>query len=321
MKFKIGTYTKKGSEGIYQAEIIDHQIQNLKCIAKVDNPTFLAESNAVLFSVVKEGTNGGIVALRQGQVINQVVEAGAPPCYVSVDPKHHLIYSANYHGGRVNSYRFDEVNGLKDVQKISFGEGSKAHYIQYAPSLDEVIVCDLGLDKVYFFKVVQDELILAHTYHASSKSGPRHVVTHPTLPLVYVFTELSSELLVIKRTSQGTELIQSISTLPQGVTTPSWGAAIRMSKDAKHIYVSNRAHDSITVFKLLGEKVEWVQNIPTYGVQPRDFNLSLDDRYLVVGNLDSDTLTLYGRHLESGELTCLQKDVKAFEAVCILFEG
>lgn len=320
MKFKIGTYTKKGSEGIYQAEIHHDQIQNIQLVAQVDNPTFIAETKNTLFSVVKAGSEGGIAALRQGQLINQVVEPGAPPCYVSIDSKNGLIYSANYHGGRINSYRFDEEKGLMDVQKIHFGEDSKAHYIQYAPSLDEVIVCDLGKDKVYFFKVFEDQLVLAHTFVSSPKSGPRHVVVHPNQKLVYVFTELSSELIVLKRTETGTEVLQKISTLPANVVTPCWGAAIRMSKDARFIYVSNRAHDSITVFANLGEHVEWVQNILTQGVQPRDFNLSPDDRYLVCGNLDSDTLTLFGRDEATGVLSLLQKDVKAFESVCILFE-
>jgi len=323
MKLYIGTYTKKSSQGIYQADFDQGILSGFSLHLASDNPTYLAKEGDFLFSVVKAGSEGGIAVSRDGKLINQAIEAGAPSCFVSYDAKNGLVYSANYHGGRVNSYTFDETTGLKDRQKIVFPEGSRAHFIKYEPVLDEVLVCDLGLDKVYFFKVDETgQLILAHTFEAQAKTGPRHLVVHPDKPLVYVFTELSSEVLVLRRTETSTELIQTVSALPEGVEAQKWGAAIRMSPDARYLYVSNRGHDSLSVFAVTqdGEHLDLIQNVPTYGIQPRDFNLSPSGEYVLVANHDTDNLSVFKRDVETGLLTLMQKDIWAPEGVCVIFE-
>ncbi len=316
MKFKIGTYTKKTSEGIYLAELVDNQIK-LDLWNKVDNPTYLDEFEGNVFSVVKDGDQGGVAYFKDGELVNQVTEAGAPPCYVSYDKKNELVYSANYHGGRINTYKVE--NGqLVDVEKFQYAEGSKAHYVVYSKELDEVVVCNLGNDEVYFYSVKDQKLTLEHTYKAAQGSGPRHAVVHPETKLVYVFTELSSEVIVLKRTKTGTEVLQVVSCLDDD-DAQRWGAAIRLSPDGKFLYVSNRGHDSLTVFSV-NETLTWVENVPSYGVQPRDFNISPCGKYVVVGNLDSNNLVLFERDERTGKLSILQKDIEAFEPVCILFE-
>jgi 6-phosphogluconolactonase len=62
-----------------------------------------------------------------------------------------------------------------------------------------------------------------------------------------------------------------------------------------------------------------IQNIPTYGKHPRDFNLSSDGKFIVVANMNSDNLTLFGRNPDNGRLIVLQKDVFAPEPTCCVF--
>ena len=321
MKIHLGTYTKKESKGIYSIDLVENQLINLNLEMLVDNPTYLARLNNDTFSVVKDGTKGGVAYYKDNNLINQVVEEGAPPCYVSYDLDRNLVFSANYHGGRVNTYKITK-NGLVDHQKLVFDVGSKAHYIEYNELLDLVLVCDLGLDRVYFFEYGEnDQLVLKYQFNASEKSGPRHIVVHPTKPLVYVFTELSSEILVLE-VNNGVKLVSKVNCLPEGIEGPKWGAAIRISNDAKYIYVSNRGHDSISVFKVSedGCNLSLIQNIPTEGVQPRDFNISPCGMLCVVANHDTDNLTLFARCVETGVLSLLQKDVYAPESVCVVFD-
>ncbi len=321
MKIYLGTYTKKESKGIYSIEFIENQLVNLNLEMNVDNPTYLARLNNDTFSVVKDGSNGGVAYFKDNSFVNQVVEEGAPPCYVSYDLDRNLVFSANYHGGRVNTYKLTK-NGLVDHQKLVFDAGSKAHYIAYNELLDMVLVCDLGLDRVYFFEYGDsDQLVLKYQFNASEKSGPRHLIVHPTKPLVYVFTELSSEVLVLE-VNDGVKLVSKINCLPDGVEGPKWGAAIRISNDAKYVYVSNRGHDSLSVFKVSedGLSLSLIQNISTEGVQPRDFNLSPCGKLCVVANHDTNNLTLFARCVETGVLSLLQKDVYAPESVCVVFD-
>lgn len=321
MKIYLGTYTKKESKGIYSIEVQNNELTNLNLEMNVDNPTYLARLNNDTFSVVKDGSKGGIAYYRDNNLINKAVEEGAPPCYVSYDLDRNLVFSANYHSGRVNTYKFTK-DGIVDHQKLVFDSGSKAHYIAYNELLDMVLVCDLGLDRVYFFTYSDnDQLILKYQFNASEKSGPRHLVVHPTKPIVYVFTELSSEVLVLE-VNNGVKLVSKVNCLPEGVEGPKWGAAIRISKDAKFVYVSNRGHDSISVFKVSedGLSLDLIQNISTEGVQPRDFNLSPCGMLCLVANHDTNNLTLFARCVETGKLSLLQKDVYAPESVCVVFD-
>jgi 6-phosphogluconolactonase len=321
MKLYLGTYTKKESKGIYSIELLNNELKDLKLEFNVDNPTYISRLNNDTFSVVKDGSMGGIAYYKDGKFINQVVEEGAPPCYVSYDLDRNLVFSANYHGGRVNTYKITK-DGLVDHQKIVFESGSKAHYIQYNEMLDQVLVCDLGLDRVYFFSYDENnKLVLKYQFNAELKTGPRHLVVHPLKPLIYVFTELSSEVLVLELKND-LELVSKVSCLPEGVDGPKWGAAIRLSNDARYLYVSNRGHDSISVFRVSedGVGLELVQNVSTEGVQPRDFNLSPCGKLCVVANHDTNNLTLFARCVETGMLSLLEKDVYAPECVCVIFD-
>ena len=104
-----GTYTKRDSKGIYKASFDERtgQLSDLQLVAQEPNPTYLAFSKAgFLYSVGAEEGLGGIASFSPDhQLINHVVDEGAPLCYVSVDEERGLVYGANYHKGQVLSYR------------------------------------------------------------------------------------------------------------------------------------------------------------------------------------------------------------------------
>lgn len=94
-----------------------------------------------------------------------------------------------------------------------------------------------------------------------------------------------------------------------------------MSNDGKFLYVSNRGHDSIAVFKVspTDGTLEVVEYVSTEGKTPRDFDLDPTNQFVVVGHQDSDNLTLFERDSDSGKLTLLEKDVYAPEVVGVTF--
>ncbi len=109
------------------------------------------------------------------------------------------------------------------------------------------------------------------------------------------------------------------STIPDDWTEHNGAAAIRVSKDGRFVYVSNRGNNSIAVFSS-DEKgnLSLVQRISTEGDFPRDFNLSDDESFVIALNQNSDNATLYTRDSESGKLTMVQKDFMVPEGVSIL---
>lgn len=320
MKLTLGTYTKRISQGIYTIELNEDNkmLENLVLLTEIQHPTYLDIQGNRLYTVVKDKASG-LRMYEDMKFINQITQEETPPCYVSSISESGMVFSANYHEGHIDLYSTQE-DKLNHLQRITYPEGSHAHCIAYAQSFNEVYVCDLGLNKVLTYTLINQRLILKHTFNTLPKQGPRHFVIHPILPILYVFAELSSEVLVLRRYDDHFQQIQVIDTLPIGENLFRSGAAIRISKDGKFLYVSNRGHDSLTVFKVQTDaSLEMIQNIPTYGKHPRDFNLSPDDRFLVVANLMSDNLSLFERDQESGLLKLLQDNVFAPEVTCVVF--
>ena len=116
------------------------------------------------------------------------------------------------------------------------------------------------------------------------------------------------------------ERMQTISTLPQDYDGFSGTAAIRLSKDGKYLYASNRGHDSIAVYTILADgSLELLEFVPTSGKTPRDFDLTPDQEFLIAVHQDSDNATVFKRNPETGRLAELSNDFHVPEAVCISF--
>jgi len=115
----VGTYTKKGSEGIYVYRL-DTSSGALEPVSKatgVENPSFLAihPSRRYLYAVdeVREfkGQPGGAVSAfaidpKTGDLtyLNQQLSRGAGPCHLSVDQTGKFVLAANYSAGSAASF-------------------------------------------------------------------------------------------------------------------------------------------------------------------------------------------------------------------------
>ena len=112
------------------------------------------------------------------------------------------------------------------------------------------------------------------------------------------------------------ELVQTLSTLPvdwqdkQVTQNGVWKAAshcseIRIHPSGHLLFVGNRGHDSLAVFKIdatLGGLC-LAGIVPSGGECPRNFNFSSTGSFVVVGNQNSDNLTVFKVDEESGSLT------------------
>ena len=117
------------------------------------------------------------------------------------------------------------------------------------------------------------------------------------------------------------ERMQVISTLPDGYEEFNATAAIRLSKDGKYLYASNRGHDSIAVFSILADgSLELLEIVPSHGKTPRDFDLTPDQEFLIAVHQDSDNATVFKRNPKTGRLAELSNDFRVPEAVCITFK-
>ena len=338
MKVWFGGYTSHDSKGIYTANVEknedDIKLVDVKNIVEIDRPTYFQLVGDLLFTIIQNGDQSGIATYRikdgKAKQLDTYFHEGAAPCYISVDSQKHLVFTANYHLATINVFSYDENVKLTFITNDTHeGHGPRAEQDQAHPHFfDEtpagnLVSCDLGIDAVDFYKLDGDKLKHLARYQMENGFGTRHLVFSPDGKTMYIVGELSSQVNVA-RLNENTwkfEDVATYKTIPDDFSDHNGAAAIRISKDGKFIYISNRGHDSITVFKVLDDgKLELVQRISVFGSFPRDFNWDKDEKYLVVANQNTNNATLYRRNSETGNLTPIQKDIPVPEATRVLFE-
>lgn len=338
MKVWFGGYTSHDSKGIYTANVENNEddikLVDVKNIVEIDRPTYFQLVGDLLFTIIQNGDQSGIATYRikdgKAKQLDTYFHEGAAPCYISVDSQKHLVFTANYHLATINVFFYDENGKLTFITNDTHeGHGPRAeqdqahpHFFDETPS-GNLVSCDLGIDAVDFYKLDGDKLKHLARYQMENGFGTRHLVFSPDGKTMYIVGELSSQVNVA-RLNENTwkfEDVATYKTIPDDFSDHNGAAAIRISKDGKFIYISNRGHDSITVFKVLDDgKLELVQRISVFGSFPRDFNWDKDEKYLVVANQNTNNATLYRRNSETGNLTPIQKDIPVPEATRVLFE-
>ena len=103
-------------------------------------------------------------------------------------------------------------------------------------------------------------------------------------------------------------LVQSISTIPGAFpTTMNTCGRICVHKTGRFVVVSNRGHESITVYKVKNKgakrgELQTVGHFHTRGETPRHFQFDNSGQYLLVANQDSDAIAVFNFNLSTGEL-------------------
>jgi len=199
-------------------------------------------------------------------------------------------------------------------------------------------VIDLGTDQILHYQVCSATGSLRKTgaVNLTPHLGPRHIVFHPHVKTAYLVNELQSSVSVFKynppkdgeepiienSTDKGAtlQLVQTLSTLPSSYENGMslnehgvWKAAshsseIRMHPSGKFLYIGNRGHDSIAVFSVENHTTGLLTLVDVFdsgGKTPRNFNFSAGGSHLLVGNQDSNNVTLFAINDSKGSLTKL----------------
>ena len=141
-------------------------------------------------------------------------------------------------------------------------------------------------------------------YEAAGGSGPRMVVCHPKLPIIYVLNELSASISVLfwDKKQMRLELIQNMNTLDKPLKS-NLAAGLILSPDGRHLYSTNRGEDTVVAYELDEKGMpRQIQKILTEGRTPRGICISGNGKWILVGNQESDFVIQYYRDPETGLL-------------------
>ncbi len=346
----VGTYTSGESEGIhvYRMNASTGALELVDTAAGPQNPSFLAlhPGRRRLYAVneVKEfaGEPGGAVS---GFAIDSATGALSPlgrraspgegPCQLTVDRTGRFLLVANYAGGSLSVLPLDEEGRVGECAHFVQHEGSSVnpnrqagphvHSVTMDPTNQYALVADLGLDRVmvYSFDHLGGEL----TPHdppwieTAAGAGPRHVAFHPAGERVYLINELDSTLDVFAWEGARGWLRrrQTVSALPEGFAGTSHGADVHVAPSGRHLYASNRGHDSIAIFEIdqaTGE-LSLVGHEPTRGATPRNFALSPGGDFLLAANRGSDSVVTFRVNAETGGLEPTEHTAEVPAPACL----
>lgn len=257
---------------------------------------------------------GAVVTLAKNGTYasHQRVDLNDDAAYLSLDHSGAFLFGVSYGNGRLNVYRLGK-QGLPGKAVATIDEGKKeAHCVLISPD-----------NKFLYIPYVKGNLALfQYRFDASSGSvtplapananppvgtGPRHLVYHPKLSMVYFSNEQGIGLSTYERRPDGQLVLkQDLAILPQGMSKEGLSASdLEITPDGKFIFAGLRGHNQ-DFDRIARYRVKPDGHAELLGLTPADkipwgLALSPDGKYLLVSAYNGATLTGY-RITNEGDL-------------------
>jgi 6-phosphogluconolactonase len=348
----IGTYTEQQestSEGVYtyQLDRATGELRYQTVIKDMPNVSFMAAHpiSGLIYAVNEtERFNGkpggGISVLGHDangnfRVIHKQSSGGTHPCYISIEQTGRFALVANYESGSVAMLPIGADGQLLPPSDVVQHTGSSVHperqtgphthCILPDPANRFAIAADLGLDKliVYRMDLEVGKLQKHIEVDVEARSGPRHLIFDGTGRHVYLLNELNSTLSVYQYDSQVGILtrLQTHSTLPADFSGENYCADLRLSRDEKYLYASNRGHDSIVCFRVDASTGQLTHHshIASGGHQPRILALDPSGQFMIAVHQKSHNAVVFKIDPEAGNLSHTGHEAELSMPVHVLF--
>lgn len=341
-----GTYTRSTSRGIYAARLDDATgaLTAPTLAAETPSPTWVTLSPDKKFLYTVHGSKAQAVGFKVDAANAKLIplplstDAKTPapgPCHLVVDSTGRTLLAANYGDGYVEAIPIaaDGTLGTPNITQHT-GRGPNpdrqekphVHCVAISPDNRYALVCDLGLDKIFSYRLdpAAAKLTPANPPFVAGApgSGPRHLIFGPDGRRAYNVTEMGATVVVYDYDPVGGTLtpIQTLSTLPPDYQA-KWGAEIEIRPDGRFLYASNRGQDTIAVFAIdpATGRLTLVEIVPTGGKVPRGFAISPDGGWIVCAHQFSDNVTVLKIDAETGRLTLTPNTITVPMGVCVMF--
>lgn len=284
----------------------------------LDRPMYAVIKNNKFYVILREVDKvncfGGILAFdisENGKLLNPTrIEStnGIVPCHLEVIDND--IFITNYLSGNLVKLGKRTVIHSGNSIHPTRQESPHTHFVCNTPDKDYVMCTDLGLDKVF---VYTKELTKVSETSVKVGCGPRHIVFSEKGFYAFVACELSSTIEMFNYSNGKLRYLNSFSCLPEDFDGESTVAAIR--RKGKNIYVSNRGHDSISVFDFKKGTLEFKEHVKCCGRSPRDINV-IEDCIFSTNEL-SNNVTVF-KIGDDGSLVKLDVEIEIPSPVCVL---
>lgn len=262
---------------------------------------------------------------------------GTEACHISVDPSGRCVLTANYdsHYVEVFPIEADYTVGKRSCVVQHSGSGpdlsrqqeAHPHSINVDPSDRFAIVCDLGMDKVFVYKLdaAKGTLSLNDPPFSSVPPGygPRHFAFHPDGKHAFVTDEMGGAITAFNWDGEK-GILTPYQTIP--ILRADYNGSVNtvaevvVSKSGRFVYGSNRGDDSLVVlsFDTATGKLAFVQRMADGVKVPRNYAIDPSGKWLVCANLTASTATVYRVDPDTGRLTPTGA-IAVPESLCVRF--
>ncbi len=219
----VGTYTNKGSKGIY-GFLYDGDrdvCSDAELLADMVSPTYLTlnHQKTVLYAVSEptDGSNGAVTSYKIDSgnkhlsKLNSRLAPGQGLCHLTVDKNDRYLIAVCYRDATIQVYQLLGNGSIGEMvclrEHAGHGtnlvrqEKAHAHSAWFTPDEKYVCVCDLGLDLLAVYEIDWNTGILYEDKEMALSlpggCGPRHLVFHPDGRYAYVAAELTSQIIVL----------------------------------------------------------------------------------------------------------------------------
>jgi 6-phosphogluconolactonase len=303
----IGGYTQEmgGSAAGLVVQVPDQARRSAATVSVIDTPSpsyVVAHPSRPWVFTAGEGSPAMVASLRieeSGQLVelSRVATGGDFACHLALSADARLLLASNYGSGSVSSFAIDGDGALSGPLDLLSFTGSGAdperqdapHAHQALVVDDEILVCDLGTDRIHRLRVDGSGRFsrAAEPIHLPAGAGPRHAVVIEDR--LVVACELNSELWVARRDVDGVGWVET-----QRLTTTRSNQKPRQPSgivtDGRTVAVATRGPDTITTYAFDGDVLHPLTEVASGGAWPRA--LALRDRWLWVANQNDGTLTV-----------------------------
>lgn len=259
----------------------------------------------------------GVINLASLKVpMDEFTTEGKESCHITVLGREAVV--SDYTSGTLSIYPLDEKgNVVGDARVLNFsGSGphptrqksSHIHSSALSPNGKMLAVVDLGADRIYPYVVRNGCIVEQHMSPIvlPAGCGPRFCVFSKDSRFLYVVTELSDEVLVLRTADFALLNRYSLHT-----ANPEGGAHIALSPNGLYLYASLRVSktangaqcnisDGISIYKCMGNgSLRKMYYLPT-GAHPRHFSIAANGSALIVACRDSNTVEIHSLDASTG---------------------
>ncbi len=330
-------YAPTAGKGIYGLTLTkDGQLVEREVVDAVNPAVLIPHSNGTMVYAIVETiqSNGTVLQYNVGAnssltLSSEFTASGKSTCYLALSPQKDVAIVINYWDAIVDVVDVDETGKLGGViQSFKQHYRKEGEWRQVAHREDHwanrqvgphahcahfwkqwVFIPDLGENAIFQYRYDPAKKQLETDTHIEFEagSGPRHMVMHPSLDICYVSNELFNTVCVAQLDASDAEQvkprlvpIQYESTLDNREQT-SYVSEIKLSPDARFLYVSNRGDNSLAIFRILVDgQLERIDIVSTGGKFPRHFSITPCGKAVIIANQDSSNINLFHRDVETG---------------------